>query len=130
NQFLKYAKGTKVKFGRGLSNRLFADYSVRVDEYQNQVDLHHEVELSYQLKRNLYLRGISELDNDHQLGRLPDRRAILENQWRFGRENRKKDNGAERVDRRSENKSNTIQKRLLFQKNPADNSRLSRDHLL
>ncbi len=90
NQFLKYAKGTKVKFGRGLSSRLFADYSVRVDEYQNQVDLRHEVELSYQLKRNLYLRGISELDNEHQLGRAPDRRAILENQWRFGLPKNKK----------------------------------------
>lgn len=84
NEFLRYAKGTKVKFGRGLSSRLFADYSVRVDEFQNQVDLRHEVELSYQLKRNLYLRGVSELDNQRQLGRVPDRRAILENQWRFG----------------------------------------------
>ncbi len=84
NQFLKYAKGTKVKFGRGISSRLFADYSVRVDEYQNQVDFRHEVELSYQLKRNLYLRGVSELDDQRQLGSVPDRRAILENQWRFG----------------------------------------------
>ncbi|MCG3203881.1 MAG: hypothetical protein KCHDKBKB_00558 [Elusimicrobia bacterium] len=94
SEFLKYAKGTKVKFGRGLSSRLFADYSVRVDEYQNQVDFRHEVELSYQLKQNLYLRGISELDNQQQLGRAPDRRALLENQWRFGLPKSKKKVGS------------------------------------
>jgi hypothetical protein len=89
SEFLKYAKGTKVKFGKGLSDRLFADYSFRVDEYQNQVDLRHEVELSYRVHRNLFLRGTSELDREQVLGRPPDRRAVLENQWRFGLPQRK-----------------------------------------
>jgi hypothetical protein len=84
SEFLKYAKGTKVKFGKGLSDRLFADYSFRVDQYQNQVDLRHEVELSYRVHRNLFLRGTTELDREQTLGRPPDRRAVLENQWRFG----------------------------------------------
>jgi hypothetical protein len=84
NQFLKYAKGTKVKFGRGLSDRLFADYSFRVDQYQEKIDLRHEVELAYRMHKNLFIRGITELDSERTLGRPPDRRAILENQWRFG----------------------------------------------
>jgi hypothetical protein len=28
--------------------------------------------------------GISELDTERTLGRPPDRRALIENQWRFG----------------------------------------------
>jgi hypothetical protein len=90
NEFLRYMKGTKVKLGRELGSRLFADYSFRVDEYQQQLDLRHEVELAYRLKRNLFLRAISELDSERTLGRPPDRRAILENQWRFGLPRRKK----------------------------------------
>lgn len=84
NEFLKYARGTKVKFGRGLGSRLFADYSFRVEEFDSQLNLRHEVELAYRLHRNFFLRGISELDRERELGRPPDRRAILENQWRFG----------------------------------------------
>ena len=84
NQFLKYAKGTQVRFGRGLGPRLFADYSFRVDEYESVLNLRHELELAYRLHGNLFLRGTSELDRERQLGRPPDRRAILENQWRFG----------------------------------------------
>lgn len=90
NQFLRYAKGTKVKFGRGISDRLFADYSFRVDEYQNKLDLRHEVELAYRLNKSFFLKGISELDSQRTLGRPPDRRALLENQWRFGLPRKKK----------------------------------------
>jgi hypothetical protein len=90
NQFLRYAKGTKVKFGREITNRLFADYSFRVDEYQNQLDLKHEVSLAYRLHGNFYLKGVSELDSQRTLGRPPDRRAIFENQWRFGLPKKKK----------------------------------------
>jgi hypothetical protein len=77
-------KGTKVKLGRELTRGLFADYSFRVDEYQNQLDLKHQLELAYRLRKNLFLRGISELDTERTLGRPPDRRALIENQWRFG----------------------------------------------
>lgn len=84
NPWLRYAKGTKVKLGRELSSRLFADYSFRVDEFENQVDLRHELELAYRLHRNFFIRAVSELDTERTLGRPPDRRAILENQWRFG----------------------------------------------
>jgi hypothetical protein len=89
NEFLKYAKGTQVKFGRGLGSRLYADYSFRVDEFESQLNLRHEVELAYRVHRNLFLRGTSELDAQRELGRPPDRRAILENQWRFGLPRRK-----------------------------------------
>lgn len=84
NEWLRYVKGTKVRLGRELTNRLFADYSFRVDEYQNQLDLRHEVELAYRVHRNLFLRGTSELDSERTLGRTPERKAILENRWRFG----------------------------------------------
>lgn len=84
NEVLRYVKGTKVKLGREISNRLFADYSFKVDEYQNQVDLKHEVELAYRVHKNLFIRASSELDTERTLGHPPDRRAILENQWRFG----------------------------------------------
>ena len=82
-------KGTKLKMGRELSNRLFADYSVKVDEFQNQVDFRHEVEVAYRFHRNFYIRAISELDSEGTLGRPPDRRALLENRWRFGLPKRK-----------------------------------------
>ena len=91
NQLLRYMKGTKVKVGRELTSRLFADYSFRVDEYDNQFDLRHQVELSYRLRRNLFIRAISELDSQRVLGRPPDRRALLENRWRFGRVKRKEE---------------------------------------
>jgi len=90
NPWLRYMKGTQVQFGRSLTNRLFANYSFRVDQFQNQVDLRHEVELAYHLHRNLYLRAVSELDTEKTLGRPPDRRAILENRWRFELPHRKR----------------------------------------
>ena len=39
SELLRVMKGTKVKMGRELSSRLFADYSFRVDEFQNELDL-------------------------------------------------------------------------------------------
>lgn len=89
NQFLKYAKGTQVRVGRELGGRLFADYSFRVDQYESSINLRHELELAYRVHNNLFLRGTSELANERALGRPPDRRAILENQWRFGLPRRK-----------------------------------------
>ncbi len=84
NAWWRQLKGTKVKFGRELSSRLFADYSFKVDEFQEQVDFRHEVELAYRVHRNLFIRATSELDNEQTLGRSPDRRALIENRWRFG----------------------------------------------
>lgn len=90
NAWWRQFKGTKVKFGRELSSRLFADYSFKVDEYQNEVDFRHEVELAYRVHRNLFIRATSELDSEESLGRQPDRRALIENRWRFGLPRRKK----------------------------------------
>lgn len=84
NAWWRQLKGTKVKFGRELTSRLFADYSFKVDEFQNEVDFRHEVELAYRVHRNLFIRATSELDSEQTLGRSPDRRALVENRWRFG----------------------------------------------
>jgi hypothetical protein len=84
NAWWRQLKGTKVKFGRELTTRLFADYSFKVDEFQNEVDFRHEVELAYRVHRNLFIRATSELDSEQTLGRSPDRRALIENRWRFG----------------------------------------------
>ncbi len=84
NPWVKYMKGTKVQMGRELTSRLFADYSFRVDEFENKLDLRHEVELAYRVHSNLFLRATTELDTTSSLGRPPERRAILENRWRFG----------------------------------------------
>jgi hypothetical protein len=84
NAWWRQLKGTKVKFGRELTSRLFADYSFKVDEYQNELDFRHEVELAYRVHRNLFIRATSELDSEQTLGRSPDRRALIENRWRFG----------------------------------------------
>lgn len=84
NEWWRQLKGTKVSLGRELSGRLFADYRFKVDEFKNELDFRHEVELAYRLHRNLYIRATSELDTERTLGRSPDRRALLENRWRFG----------------------------------------------
>jgi hypothetical protein len=84
NAWWRQLRGTKVKLGRELSNRLFADYSVKVDEFQEQLDFRHEIELAYRVHRNFFIRATSELDSERTLGRAPDRRALLENRWRFG----------------------------------------------
>lgn len=70
NEALRYVKGTKVKLGREISTRLFADYSFKVDEYENQVDLKHQLELAYRVHKNLYIRATSELDTEQSWGVL------------------------------------------------------------
>jgi len=83
-QWWRNLRGTKVKLGREISRGFFADYSFKFDEFQNQLDFRHEVELAYQLQKNLFLRATSELDSQRTLGRDPERKAILEKWWRFG----------------------------------------------
>lgn len=90
NQVIKYMKGARVKFGKELTGRLFADYSVKVDEFENQLDFRHEVELAYRLHHNLFVRATTELETQNTAGRPPEKRAYLENRWRFGLPKKKK----------------------------------------
>jgi len=84
NQWWRTLRGTKVKLGKEVVRGLYADYSFKFDEYQNQLDFKHELELAYQLHQNLFLRATSELDSQRTLGRDPERKAMLEKWWRFG----------------------------------------------
>lgn len=83
--------GTKYSVEKYLTNRIFLGYSLTfdtLDQIQNKLDLRHELELSYRLRSNIFLRGIYEFqssDSDRQY----DRRITLEQQWRFGRPKKK-----------------------------------------
>ncbi|HOW27236.1 MAG TPA: translocation/assembly module TamB domain-containing protein [Elusimicrobiota bacterium] len=83
-------KGAGASAGIQLSNRIFGMYKFKMDEYQNQTYFRDEVEIVYKIQGNLHIRASTELDSRRLLGQAPDRRAILENQWRFGLPKKKK----------------------------------------
>lgn len=74
--------GTKYSMGKNLTNQLQLGYSVIFDELNNKLDLRHELEMSYKLKRNTLVKGVYELDT-HNPFRQYDKRITLEQQWRF-----------------------------------------------
>ena len=80
-----YLSGSGLKIGKELGHRLFANYQFRVDEFENRSDLRHEFELAYRIKNNLFLTASTEVvGSGTGTGQLPpDRKAFLENQWRF-----------------------------------------------
>ncbi len=77
-------QGTGATAGVQLSDRIFGVYKFKVDQTQNQLFFRDEVELTYRVRGNLHLKASTELDTEKLLGQPPDRRAVLENQWRFG----------------------------------------------
>jgi hypothetical protein len=77
-------RGTGLSLGMQLGDRIFGAYKFKVDESQSHLFyFRDELELTYHLTGNLHLRASSELDTERILGQPPDRRAVLENQWRF-----------------------------------------------
>ncbi|MCX5778101.1 MAG: translocation/assembly module TamB domain-containing protein [Elusimicrobia bacterium] len=74
--------GTKYSMGKNLTNQLLLGYSVIFDEFNNKLDLRHELEMSYKLQKNTLLKGVYELDT-HNPFRQYDKRITLEQQWRF-----------------------------------------------
>jgi hypothetical protein len=80
-----YLQGSGLKVGKELSHRLFANYKFHVDEYENRADLRHEFELAYRLRSSLFLTASTEVVGaGGSTGQLPpNRKAFLENQWRF-----------------------------------------------
>ena len=51
-------EGTKITFGKYLSNDLYLGYKLRFEEgYLNKLELRHEMELLYRVRRGISLRG-------------------------------------------------------------------------
>lgn len=83
NPTLDALRGTKYTLGKQFGSRALLEYSFRFDEFQNKLDLKHELQVSYRIGGNVFFRASSELDTRNTLGRDPDRRALIEQQWRF-----------------------------------------------
>ncbi|MHB9154776.1 MAG: translocation/assembly module TamB domain-containing protein [Endomicrobiales bacterium] len=81
--------GTKYSLEKYLTDRVLFGYSMTFDQIRNRLDLRHELELSYNLRNNLFLKGSYELESTNAL-RQYDRRITLEQQFRFGLPHKKK----------------------------------------
>lgn len=74
--------GTKYTVGKQLSSKLLLEYSMQIIGSRMKLDLRHELELSYRLRGDTYIRGIADL-NQPYTGLQPERKAIIERRWRF-----------------------------------------------
>ncbi|MFH1283248.1 MAG: translocation/assembly module TamB domain-containing protein [bacterium] len=81
NDMLDTFLGTRYTVGKHFNSKILLEYSVLVDELQNRLDLRHELNLSYNLGRSLYLKGFTELDT--RFGYRREQKALIEKQWRF-----------------------------------------------
>ncbi|MFH1368275.1 MAG: translocation/assembly module TamB domain-containing protein [Elusimicrobiota bacterium] len=75
--------GKKYTAEKYLSNEVMFGYSVIFDRFQDKLSLRQELELSYRMRNNIFLRGTYELESQNP-SFTPDRRLMIENQWRFG----------------------------------------------
>ncbi|MBN1823979.1 MAG: translocation/assembly module TamB domain-containing protein [Endomicrobiales bacterium] len=82
-------QGTKYSLEKYVTSDVLFGYSMTFDMLRNKLDLRHELELSYNLRKNLYLKGSYELGAGDLL-RQTDKRITLEQQWRFGGKKEKK----------------------------------------
>jgi hypothetical protein len=87
---IDFLQGTGATAGVQLTNRIFGVYKFTVGKTENQVFLRDEIEIIYRIVYGLHLKASSELDSQKLLGQPPNRRVLLENQWRFGHKKRKK----------------------------------------
>ncbi|MCL2334529.1 MAG: translocation/assembly module TamB domain-containing protein, partial [Endomicrobia bacterium] len=80
--FLSLFYGTKYSLEKNITNQLLLGYSITFDQFDKKLDLRHEIEMRYRLPWDLFLTGTYELQSDsyHQ----PDRKIMLEHQFRFG----------------------------------------------
>jgi hypothetical protein len=79
-----YLRGAGASARVRITDKLFGVYKVKLDEAQNQTFFRDEIELVYRLAGSVHVRASTELDSEQVLGQPPNRRAALENQWRFG----------------------------------------------
>ncbi|MBD3271982.1 MAG: hypothetical protein GF384_05540, partial [Elusimicrobia bacterium] len=80
--FLDALLGTKYIVGKQLSSRLLLEYSMQIIGIEQKLDLRHELELSYRLHKNTYLRGIADISTQSS-GYQPEQKAVIERRWRF-----------------------------------------------
>ncbi|MDR3113850.1 MAG: hypothetical protein LBU09_05685, partial [Endomicrobium sp.] len=81
--FASLFAGTKYSVEKNLTNQLLLGYSITFDQISQAIDLRHAIEMRYKLLNNLYLSGSYEFESEkspHQ----PDRRLMLQHQFRFG----------------------------------------------
>ena len=92
-----YLRGAGASARIRITDRLSGVYKVKLDEAKNQTYFRDQIEIVLRLRGSVYVRASTELDSTSLLGQPPERRAILENQWRFGLPKRKKKEGPEPV---------------------------------
>ncbi|MCS7185004.1 MAG: translocation/assembly module TamB, partial [bacterium] len=81
---LRTFRGTTISTGKRITERLTGYVKFKLDEYELRPDWRHLVEFEYSIYENFKIKTTSELDTEKTLGRLPDRRVILQHKWRFG----------------------------------------------
>ena len=81
--FASLLAGTKYSVEKNLTNQLLLGYSITFDQIAQALDLRHAVEMRYKLLSNLYLSGSYEFESERSLHQ-PDRRLMLQHQFRFG----------------------------------------------
>ncbi|MBK8574167.1 MAG: translocation/assembly module TamB domain-containing protein [Elusimicrobia bacterium] len=84
-----YLRGAGASARIRVTDRLSGVYKVKVDEAKSQTYFRDQVEIILRIKGSLHVRASTELDSEAQLGQPPERRASLENLWRFGLPRRK-----------------------------------------
>jgi len=80
--------GTKYTFSKNLSDRLALGYGIRFEQttttdLENKLDLRSDVQLSYRLLSNLYLKGSFDLPSQNP-SLIPERKVTIEPRIRFG----------------------------------------------
>jgi hypothetical protein len=85
-----YLRGAGASARIRVTDRLSGVYKVKLDEAKDQTYFRDQVEIILRIKGSLHVRASTELDSAAQLGQPPERRASLENIWRFGLPRKKK----------------------------------------
>ena len=80
--------GTKYSLEKYITDRMLFGYSMTLDEMQNKILPRHALELSYNMLKNMLLKGTYELESENPLHQT-ERRITIEKQWRFGSINKK-----------------------------------------
>lgn len=86
---LSYLKDTKYSFTKYLTDDVLMGYSITLGEKKQRLQLRHELEISYRLKGNIFLRGIYNfgVKDSISTSRYSGETKIgIEPVWRFGGE--------------------------------------------
>ncbi|MDR2191456.1 MAG: translocation/assembly module TamB [Endomicrobium sp.] len=90
SSFVSLLSGTRYSVEKNLTNQLLLGYSITFDQIEKVLDLRHAIEMRYKLSNNFYLSGSYELESERAVHQ-PDRKLMLQHQFRFGLPSGKKD---------------------------------------